>query len=73
VFDLRETGIAVVQYPSGPTLYFLFRLRIDEQSRGGFRSNIGRGTPLPRYILAANVIIIGEVWMGHLESQIESR
>jgi hypothetical protein len=52
-------GIAAVQYPGGTTLYSLSHLGIDEQSRGGFRSNIGRGTPgmfLP-------LIIIDEVLM----------
>jgi hypothetical protein len=34
------TGISAVQYSGGTTLYSLFRLGIDEQSRGGFRSNI---------------------------------
>jgi hypothetical protein len=57
------TGIAAVQYPGERTLHFLFRLGTDEQSRGGFRSNIGPGTPLARYILAANLIIIDEVSM----------
>jgi nucleoside-triphosphatase THEP1 len=55
------TGIDAVQYPSGPTLHSLFRLGIDEQSRGSFRSNVGRGTPLARYVLAADLIIIDEV------------
>jgi hypothetical protein len=44
------TSITAVQYPGGTTLHSLFRLGIDERSRGGFRSNIGRGTPLARYI-----------------------
>jgi hypothetical protein len=57
------TSIAAVQYPGGTTLHSLFRLGIDEQSRGDFRSNIGRGTPLARYILAADLIIIDEVSM----------
>jgi hypothetical protein len=52
------TGIAVVQYPGGTTVHFLFRLGIYEQPRGGFRSNTGRGTPLARYILTADLIII---------------
>jgi hypothetical protein len=55
------TGIAAVQYPGGTILHSLFHLGINEQSRGGFRSNIGRGTPLARYILAADLIIIDEV------------
>jgi hypothetical protein len=55
------TGIAAVQFPGGTTLHSLFRLGIDEQSRGGLRSNVGRGTPLARYILAADLIIIDEV------------
>jgi hypothetical protein len=55
------TGIAAVQYPGGTTLDFLFRLGIDEQSWGDFRSNIGRGTPLARYILASDLSIIDEV------------
>jgi hypothetical protein len=57
------TGIAAVQYPPETTFHDLFRLGIDEQSRGGFRSNIGRGTPLARYILAADLIIIDDVSM----------
>jgi hypothetical protein len=57
------TGIAAVQHPGGTTLRFLFRLGIDEESRGGFRSNIGLGTPLARYILPADLIIIDEVSM----------
>jgi hypothetical protein len=55
--------IAVVYYPGGTILHSLFRLGIDEQSRGGIRSNIGRGTPLDRYILAADLIIIDEISM----------
>jgi hypothetical protein len=39
-------------------LFALFRLGIDKQPRGGFRPNIGRGTPLARYIHAADLIII---------------
>jgi hypothetical protein len=58
------TDIAAVWYPGGTTLHSLFRLGIDEQSRGGFRSNIGRGTPLARYILAADLIVIDEVSMS---------
>jgi hypothetical protein len=54
------TPIVAVQYPGGTTVHSLLRLGIDEQSRGGFRSNIGRGTPLARYILAADLIIIDE-------------
>jgi hypothetical protein len=57
------TGIAAVQYPGGTVLHSLFRFGIDEQSRGGFRSNIGRDRPLARYILAADLIIIDEVSM----------
>jgi hypothetical protein len=57
------TGIPAVQYSGGTTLHSLFHLVIDEQSRGGFRSNIGRGTPLARYILAADLIIVDEVPM----------
>jgi hypothetical protein len=57
------TGIAAVQYPGGTTLHSLFRLGIDEQSRGGFGSDIGRSTPLAEYILAADLIIIDEVSM----------
>jgi ABC-type branched-subunit amino acid transport system ATPase component len=59
----RATDIAAVQYPGGTTVHSLFRLGIDEQSRGGFRSNIGRGIPLVRYMLAADLIIIDEVSM----------
>jgi hypothetical protein len=55
------TGIAAFQYPCETTLHFLFRLGIDEQSWGCFRSNIERGTPLAQYILAADLIIIDEV------------
>jgi hypothetical protein len=44
-------GIAAVQYPDEMIFYSLFLLGIDEQSRGGFRSNIGRGTSLARGIL----------------------
>jgi hypothetical protein len=57
------TGVAAVQDPGKTTLHSLFRLGIDEQSRGGFRSNIGRGTRLARYILAAHLIIIDEISM----------
>jgi MoxR-like ATPase len=57
------TGIAAIQYPGGTTLHSLFRLGIDEQSLGGFRSNIGHGTPLARYVFAADLIIIDEVSM----------
>jgi hypothetical protein len=39
------TGIAASQYPGGTTLHSLFRLGIDEEFRGSFRSNIGRETP----------------------------
>jgi hypothetical protein len=56
-------GFAAVQYPGGTTIHSLFRHGIDEQSQGGFRLNIGRGTPLARYILAADLIIIDEVSM----------
>jgi hypothetical protein len=52
------TGIVAAWYPDGTTLHPLFRLGIGEQSRGGFRSNIGRRTLLVRYILAADLIII---------------
>jgi hypothetical protein len=62
-FICGTTGIAAVQYPGGTTLHSLFRLGIDEQFRGGFRSNIRGGTPLARYILAADLIIIDEVSM----------
>jgi hypothetical protein len=61
--DLQTTGIAAVQYPGGTSLHSLFRLGIDQQSQGGFRSNIGRGTPLARCILAADLVIIDEVSM----------
>jgi hypothetical protein len=57
------TGIAAVQYPGGTTLHSLFRLGINKQSRGGFRSNIGCDTPLTRYVLVADLIIIDEVSM----------
>jgi hypothetical protein len=55
------TGIAPVQYRGGTTLHSLFRLEIDEQSTRSFCSNIGRGTLLARYILAADLIIVDEV------------
>jgi DNA helicase HerA-like ATPase len=57
------TGIAAVQDPGGTIFHSLFRLGIDEQSRGVFCSNIGRDTPLGRYILASHLIIIDEVSM----------
>jgi hypothetical protein len=57
------TSIAAVQYPGGTTLHSLFLLGIDEHSWGGFRSNIGRGTPLARHMLAADLIIFDEVSM----------
>jgi hypothetical protein len=59
----ETTGIATVQYPGGTTLHSLFRLGIDEQPRGGFRSNIGPAAPLARYILAVDLIIFDEVSM----------
>jgi hypothetical protein len=57
------TGIAALQSPSGTTLRSLFRPGIDEQSRGGFRSNIERGTAPARYILTADLIILDEASM----------
>jgi hypothetical protein len=57
------TGIGAVQYPGGTTLHSLFHPGIGEQIRGSFRSNVGRGTPLVRHILAADLIIIYEVSM----------
>jgi hypothetical protein len=48
------TAIAAVQYPGGTTLRSLFHLGIDEHSTSGFRSNIGRDTPMARYILDAD-------------------
>jgi hypothetical protein len=57
------TGIAAVQHPGGTTLFFLCGLGIDEQSWEGFRSNIGRGNPLTRCILAVDLIIIDGVSM----------
>jgi ATP-dependent exoDNAse (exonuclease V) alpha subunit len=57
------TGIAAVQYPGGITLHSLFRLGIDEQFTGSFRSNIGRRTAHARHILAADLIVIDEVSM----------
>jgi hypothetical protein len=62
------TVIAPVQYLGGTTFYSLLCLGIDEQSRGGFRSNIGRGTSLALYILTTDLIVIDEVSMltlGH--------
>jgi hypothetical protein len=53
--------IAAGQYPGGTTVHSLFRLGIDKQSRGGFRSNIGRGTPPARQMLVVDLIIIDEV------------
>jgi RecG-like helicase len=44
-------GITAVQYPGGTTLHSLFRLGIDQQFTGSFRSNIGRGTAQARHIL----------------------
>jgi hypothetical protein len=57
------TGIAAVQYPGGTTLHSLFRLGIDEEFRGSFRSNIGRDTPQAQHILDADLIVIDEVSM----------
>jgi Cdc6-like AAA superfamily ATPase len=57
------TDIAAIQYPEGTTLDSLFRLGINEQPTRSFRSKIGRGTLLARYILAADLIIINEVSM----------
>jgi ATP-dependent exoDNAse (exonuclease V) alpha subunit len=62
-FIYRTTGIAAVQYPGGTTLHSLFHLGIDEQLSGGFRSNIGRGNHQAAHILAADLIIINEVFM----------
>jgi hypothetical protein len=55
--------IAAVQYPGGKILHSLFRLGIDGQFWGSFRSNVGRGTPLARHSLAADLIIINKVSM----------
>jgi hypothetical protein len=57
-------GIAVVQYPGGTPLHSLFDFGIDEQYRGSFRSNVGRGAPLARHIVAADLIIIDDVSMS---------
>jgi DNA polymerase III delta prime subunit len=57
------TGIAAAQYPGGTTLHSLFRLGIDEEFAGSFRSNIGRDTFEAKYILEADLIIIDEVSM----------
>jgi hypothetical protein len=57
------TGVVAVQYPGGTILHSLFRFGIDEQSRGSFCSNIGRGTPPAGHILAADLIIIVEISM----------
>jgi hypothetical protein len=65
------TGIAAVQYPGGTALHSLFHLGIGEGFRGSFRSNIGRSTPQARHILAADLIIINEVWM--LTAWVENR
>jgi hypothetical protein len=54
------TGIPTVQYPGGTTLHSPFHLKIDEKSRGDFRSNIRHTTPLAQYILAAELILIDE-------------
>jgi hypothetical protein len=55
--------IFAVQHPRGTTLHSLFRLGIDEQFAGSFRSNIGCGTAQAGYILAADLIVIDEVSM----------
>jgi hypothetical protein len=57
------TGIAAVPYAGRTTLYALFRLGIDEESRGGFNCNIGRGTPHALDLLGADLIMIDEVSM----------
>jgi hypothetical protein len=57
------TRIAAVQYPGGTTFHSFFRLGIDELSTLSFHLNIGRGTLLARYILAADLIIMDEVSM----------
>jgi hypothetical protein len=43
------TGITVVQCPGRTTPYSLFHLGTDEQSKGAFRLNTGRRTPVARY------------------------
>jgi ATP-dependent exoDNAse (exonuclease V) alpha subunit len=57
------TGIAAVQYPGGCTLHSLFKLGIDEESRGGLVSHIGHGSVHGDYILRADLIVIDEVSM----------
>jgi hypothetical protein len=57
------TGVAAMQYHGGATLHSLFRLGIDEESRGGFTCNIGRGTAHGKYLLEADLIVIDEISM----------
>jgi hypothetical protein len=57
------TSVAAMQYHGGVPLHSLFRLGIDEGSRGGFTCNIGRGTAHARYLLGAESIVIDEVSM----------
>jgi hypothetical protein len=54
------TSIAAIQDPRGTTLYSLFYLGTNKQFTVSFRSNIGRGIPLARHILAIALIIINE-------------
>jgi hypothetical protein len=56
-------GIAAVQYPGGCTLHSLFKLGIDEESRGGFASHIGQGSVHGEIILRAGLLVIDEVSM----------
>jgi hypothetical protein len=57
----ETTGIAAVQYPGGCTLHSLFKLGIDDESRSGVVSRIGRGSGHGDSILRADVILINEV------------
>jgi hypothetical protein len=56
-------GIAAAEYPGGITLHSLFRLGIEEEFAGSFRSDIGRRTFQAKSILDAALIIIDAVSM----------
>jgi hypothetical protein len=57
------TDIAAVQYPGGTTPRSLFRLGIDEQSRGGFRSNVRRAGAISIYRKRPRCLPRG-IWKG---------
>jgi hypothetical protein len=64
------TGIAAVQYRGRTTRHSLFKLGIDETTRGDFRSNLGRDICQSRHILSADLIVIDEFsmltsWVAH--------